>query len=238
MQKIKQITEDNLETEFSQSNAIINFGIGSVSTYNLVNCIGIGGIFGFADGTNLGTFLTHESPTDYVELENKLFMIKQILFNKKLIVCQVILFCPNQPAPDIYLNGLTTDIIIKKMWEFSSRLFEIEPIIATYSIDETKMLCGKIIINPSMYNGLLVPMRFDSDCVSLTKNSTYSRLIVPQTYVVEVLKNGLGNKVYMCPKCKNISGTLAPENPSDLYLFQHVYNCVNKDKIPIEKNKI
>lgn len=46
-----------IETEFPQEEAVINLGEPQVSTYNLVNCIAIGGIFELTDGT----FLTHES---------------------------------------------------------------------------------------------------------------------------------------------------------------------------------
>jgi len=41
-------------------------------------------------------------------------------------------------------------------------------------------------------------------------------------------------KRYQCPECKNISGTSAPLNPSNLNLFQHTYYCSNKNKIPVE----
>ena len=43
--QISEITEDKNETEFEQRDAVINYGYGQVSTYNLVNCIAIGGVF-------------------------------------------------------------------------------------------------------------------------------------------------------------------------------------------------
>ena len=41
-------------------------------------------------------------------------------------------------------------------------------------------------------------------------------------------------KRYQCPICKNITGYLAPLNPSDISLFTHRLGCPNKFKIPIE----
>ena len=55
-----------------------------------------------------------------------------------------------------------------------------------------------------------------------------------ETFGVEVLHNATGRKVYKCPSCKNISGFAAPENPEDISLFSHNYNCPNKYKIPEE----
>lgn len=46
-----------------------------------------------------------------------------------------------------------------------------------------------------------------------------------------VLKNP---KRYQCPSCKSITGTAAPQNPYDLSLFGHNYDCPNKFKIPKE----
>jgi len=53
-------------------------------------------------------------------------------------------------------------------------------------------------------------------------------------FVVDVLYNDSGKKIYRCPICGNKSGILAPENPRDLSLFHHNYDCPNKGKIPME----
>jgi len=45
-------------------------------------------------------------------------------------------------------------------------------------------------------------------------------------------------KRYQCPECKTISGTNAPLNPSNLSLFEHDYDCLNKNKIPDETNTV
>ena len=65
---INEINENSIETEFEfkQKYALINYGVAPISTYNLVNCISIGGNFDLDEKT--GSFLTHESPTDYLHL--------------------------------------------------------------------------------------------------------------------------------------------------------------------------
>jgi hypothetical protein len=55
-----------------------------------------------------------------------------------------------------------------------------------------------------------------------------------ETFNVIVLANSFGEKVYKCPICKIISGTNTPKNPEDLSLFVHKFDCINKDKYPIE----
>lgn len=79
--EIQIITENSTETEFEQRDAVINYGSASISTYNLVNCIAIGGVFEI-EGQK-GSFLTHESPLDYQEQRKKLSEIKSILDEKK-----------------------------------------------------------------------------------------------------------------------------------------------------------
>lgn len=55
------------------------------------------------------------------------------------------------------------------------------------------------------------------------------------TFFVIVLYNEYGKKIYKCPNCSIISGTLAPENPTNTSFFAHYYNCPNNNKIPIEE---
>ena len=66
---IIEVNENNNETEFEQHDAVINYGSAPISTFNLVNCLAIGGVFEL-DG-HRGTFLTHESPTDYIKHQIK-----------------------------------------------------------------------------------------------------------------------------------------------------------------------
>lgn len=43
-----------------------------------------------------------------------------------------------------------------------------------------------------------------------------------------------GKKVYQCPLCKTISGTLAVKYPEKIEYFSHNYDCLNRYKIPKE----
>ena len=44
------------------------------------------------------------------------------------------------------------------------------------------------------------------------------------------------NKIYQCPKCKFVSGTLAPIYPNKPSVFIHAVDCPNTKSIPIEFN--
>ena len=222
---IDEIEKDTLETEFEQKNAIINYGKGPISTYNLVNCIAIGGVFKINE--NSGTFLTHESPTDYLEQITKLTRINTILKEKKAIITQIILFRIDEPSQSIYANGFTTENIIELMVTFCENLFKITPIIHKYSCDISTMRCGKATLSPTSYSNNLVPLRFTSP--------PSKTVITPSgNFIVKVLTNKSGEKIYECPICNSITGTLAPKIPSDTSLFSHKYGCINQNKIPIE----
>lgn len=60
-----------------------------------------------------------------------------------------------------------------------------------------------------------------------------SRIIMNDEFVPIVILTSFG-KIYKCPQCKSSSGTLAPQNPTDLKLFSHTYTCSNKNKYPVE----
>jgi hypothetical protein len=221
--EIIEITENTNETEFEQTYAVINYGSGLISTYNLVNCIVVGGIFEL-DGV-IGTFLTHESPTDYIEQQSKLTKIKRILDEKNARILKIVLFRIDEPSKSVYSGGLTTEKIIVLMIEFSSRLFRLTPNIDTYSCDISSLRCGKAIISPTEYKSVLTPLRIPRENPSEKPS---------ETFLVEVLSNASGKKIYKCPFCDMITGTAAPKNPSDVSLFVHKFNCPNKDKIPRE----
>ena len=221
---ILEITEDANETEFEQRNAVINYGYGPVSTYNLVNCIAIGGVFELEE--KCGTFLTHEAPLDYLEQQDKLINIKKILNKKKAKIINIVIFRIDKPATDVYENGSTTTKVIDLMSNFSKKLFSLIPIIINYSCDISEMICGKAIISPTEYNSYLTKIRFDSD----VKPSS------SETFIVDVLHDADGEKIYSCPLCKRKTGTAAPQNPTNTSLFSHIFDCPNKNKIPIEAN--
>jgi hypothetical protein len=227
MYNIKEITENNKETEFEQKHAVINYGIGPISTYNLVNCIAIGGVFTSLSGKD-GTFLTHESPIDYREQISKLIKIKTILDKKNATIIKIVIFRIDEPAKDIYNDDLTTTDIINLMINFSSNLFHLTPNIINYSCDNSTMRCGKAIISPTRHDSELTKIRLDFDV-------TPTSLVKPsETFIVEVLHNNYGEKIYECPICKSKSGSHAPKNPTNTSLFSHKFNCPNKNKIPIE----
>ena len=219
-QKIILLNENITETEFSQKEALINFGNAPISTYNLVNCIAIGGIFELPNGDN-GTFMTHESPTDFLEQQRKLTEIKKILDEKLAIIKKIILFCIDKPSKSIFINGLTNEAMI----DYVNKLFNLDPIIKFYSYHISKMICGKAIISPTYYDTSLIPLR--------TKTKQANHEI--ETFIVDVLYNNNNEKIYKCPSCNNITGTFAPKNPHNVSFFSHRYDCLNKNKIPVEK---
>ena len=229
---IKEITVNHMETQFEQKEAIINYGSAPISTFNLVNCIAIGGIFKKSESH--GTFLTHESPTDYNELQNKLTTIKNTIDKNGAIITSIVIFRLNEPSKDTYEHGLTTEVIINLMSSFSKNLFSLEPIMIEYSCNISEFSCGKAIISPTHYSTSLIPIRFTSSVSRQPMSAKHYASKPKETFKVNVLYNKDGEKIYECPNCKVKTGTLAPQNPEDTSLFTHNFNCPNKGKIPIE----
>jgi hypothetical protein len=231
---IQEITSNQMETQFEQKEAIINYGSAPISTFNLVNCIAIGGIFKISESH--GTFLTHESPTDYNELQNKLTNIKKKLDSNGATITSVVIFRINEPSKSVYANGLTTENIINLMSTFSKMLFSLEPNMITYSCNISEFSCGKAIISPTQYSTSLIPLRLTSPVSTSPRSSFVQRAYSKprETFKVNVLYNKNKEKIYECPICKGRTGTSAPNNPEDTSLFAHNYNCPNTGKIPIE----
>ena len=236
---IIEVNENVNETEFEQHNAVINYGSAQISTFNLVNCLAIGGVFEL-DG-HIGTFLTHESPTDFKEQERKLYKIKNILDNKKARIIQIIFFRTDKLESEVYLDldGLTTTSIISSMLDYCRRLFGLEPKIHNYTCDTSNplnMMCSKAIISPTQYNSSVIPLRISSEIPLRISSKIDTRKIASskETFNVEVLYNAAGDKIYKCPVCNNITGIRAPEEPNDTSLFVHTFDCPNKNKIPVE----
>ncbi len=96
----------------------------------------------------------------------------------------------------------------------------------------------KIIIVNTVSMKQLVPLipeinrRYPSVMDLLTIELPYD--LPEERFIVEVLYNSSNKKIYKCPMCGLISGTLAPEHPEDTSLFVHKYDCPNKGKIPEE----
>ena len=56
------------------------------------------------------------------------------------------------------------------------------------------------------------------------------------TFTPIVLKNLAGEKIYKCPLCNSVTGTLVPQNPKEYArYFQHNIDCQNRQKTPIEQ---
>ena len=218
------------EVEFPQKSAIINFGISPLTTYNLVNCIAIGGSFKLKN-ESIGTFLTHESPTDYISLQTKLKYILDVLNENSADILLIVLFHSDDPGKDKYsdLGEVTTSDIVKTMRLFCENTFlNVKLIMKTYSNSPYsevfitgKILSGKVTISPTDFSSSLSPLRCESE-------------LPLETFFVNVLYDSNGKKIYKCPECKNVTGTYVPTNPTDVKYFSHTYICSNKGKIPTE----
>ncbi len=53
---------------------------------------------------------------------------------------------------------------------------------------------------------------------------------------IHLLYNINNKKIYQCPKCKFVSGTLTPIYPNKPSVFIHTVDCHNTKSIPIEFN--
>lgn len=209
------------EVKFPQKKAIINYGDATVTTYNLVNCIAIGGRFN--DKANMpGIFFTHESPTDKIIQKKKLEKIKDIL--KDTVISNIFIFRidPSQASKNIYSNGSNTEKIIAEMIDFTRGIFGIEPTILNYMCDIKTFRCGKASISVSSVATNLEIITNNSSNLRETNNS---REIFQPNY----LKNKYGDLIIECPSCKYLSG--------NTLILTHRYDCPNKNKKPDLSNK-
>ena len=218
------IEQDDTETEFAQKSAYINFGIGELSTYNLVNCIAVGGIFDCSG--KQGSFLSHEAPTDYADLFYKLEQIQNILEEKNCIIKNIVLFRANETGKDIYDNELTVEKIIDMVLQFCRINFSLEPQVELYYFSALVGKCGKAIISPNNITTDLCNIRNTSE-----KKKERN---IEGTFTPIVLENKYGDKVYQCPECLYTTGTGAVSFPNDLSYWSHNHDCINKNKVPVE----
>jgi hypothetical protein len=231
------------EVQFPQKSAIINFGITPLSTYNLVNCIAIGGSFRLKN-ERVGSFLTHESPTDYITLQKKLTCIHNILSENAADILFIVVFHSDDPGKDKYahLGGMTTSDIVKTMIFFCEKTFpNIKLIMKTYTnslhsdVFTGTFLCGKATISPTDFSSSLTPLRSESGSQLMYESKqTDSIGNFLGNFLVIILYDSDGKKIYKCPECKVNTGTYVPLNPTDVNYFSHTYKCSNKGKIPIE----
>lgn len=79
-----------------------------------------------------------------------------------------------------------------------------------------------------------IEIRYPSVIELLNTESPYELQSSNETFIVKVLSNEYGNKIYECPVCGFRTGTAAPKYITDTSLFHHIHWCPNKNKIPIE----
>lgn len=206
------------EVKFKQKESIINYGDSTITTYNLVNCIAIGGRFNYKEGERdlKGIFFTHESPTDKQIHKQKLQEIQNIL--KDNIITDIFFFRiePSQAAKEKYNDGSTTEDIIAEMISFTRGIFGIEPNILTYTCDINSFRCGKASISLEGVRTNLEIITINSSPVPEDASKIFS--LFEPIY----LKNEYGNTIVQCPICGSKSGILLQ--------IPHVYNCPNKGK--------
>ena len=205
------------EVKFKQGESIINYGDATISTYNLVNCIAIGGRFNYKEGGDLkGIFFTHESPTDKEKQKAKLQRIKDIL--KDNLITDIFFFRidPSQTAKNRYSDGSTTEEIIAEMISFTRAIFSLETNILTYACDIKTFRCGKASISVEAVTTTLEIITINSSSVPEDDSNIFS------TFEPNYLKNKYGDTIIQCPICGSKSGRLLETT--------HSYDCPNKGK--------
>jgi hypothetical protein len=216
---ITHIDSGNIDSgtiDFPRGESIINYGTATVSTYNLVNCIAIGGRFKYGENST-GIFFTHESPTDSRVHKNTLQTIKDTL--KDTLVTHLYIFRiePSQAEKGTYADGSTTESVIAEMIRFTRDLFALEPIILNYECDTKTFRCGKASISVDDARTSMAGL-VEDDLVEPTPDVTPVLGIFEPNY----LKNKSGDTIIECPICNSKSGTTLE--------ITHAYDCPNKGK--------
>lgn len=153
---IVEIDENEVETEFEQGGAYINYGCAPISTYDLVNCLVVGGRFEI-DG-KVGVFLTHESPLDCLKHCDKITDIHNILKSKNAKILKVVLYHHESPSTETYSNGMTTGKIINLIKNMVKSEFEMDVDVRTYMTYDLEFLLGKVTISPTICESSLKVM--------------------------------------------------------------------------------
>jgi hypothetical protein len=161
-----EITKESTNTDISQKYFTINYGAGYLTTHNLCNCLVFCGRFEI--NGRQGTFMTHDSPLEYIEHIQKLEHIKKILDKKQAKITKVFVYVPDHPASDIYSNNMTTTDIIKLLTAKATNIFgEVET--KEYQCDSKQLQFGSILFSPTvasttsssilMQSGILSPVQ-------------------------------------------------------------------------------
>jgi len=208
------------EVKFGQKESIINYGDATITTYNLVNCIAIGGRFNNKEGDLKGIFFTHESPTDKETQKAKLQRIKDILKDDVITDIYFFRIAPSHTAKNRYSDGSTTEDIIAEMISFTRGTFGLEPNILTYLCDIERSMCGiaSISVEVAITNLEVMTMRkpINSSRDPKDKSNVFG------TFEPNYLKDKHGVTIIECPICGEKSGSLL--------ILSHAKNCPNKDK--------
>lgn len=216
------------EVRFNQRESIINYGNATITTYNLVNCIAIGGRFTYTEeGRDLkGIFFTHESPTDKHTHKAKLLRIKDILKDNLITDIYFFRIEPSQASTNTYADGSTTEGIIAEMISFTRDTFGLAPNIVNYVCDLKTFRCGKASISveaiATNLEILTVSSRSAPAAAASADMATADDSNALGTFEPIFLKNEYGDIIIKCPECGNKSG-------SSLKII-HNYGCPNKGK--------
>lgn len=236
--------EDETTIDVEQGTAVVNFGSAKLYTYNLVNCIAIGGSFSYGDGKK-GAFLTHEAPTEYEGHQRTLLSIAHIIGENGASVDRIVLFRSAQPSADVYKGGMTVPGIAMAMEAFCGETFKTTVSVEQYEqadpVNPASFFCGTATVWPGGHMvgkaALRVAARRPPTGVAARRAPTKG------TFLVEVRTSEHGDKVYFCPVCKRETGTYAVAHANDSRAFGHLHiesqggqslMCPNDGKIPVE----
>ena len=240
---VRVTNEDGKTIEFEQGAAVVNFGDAKLFTYNLVNCIAIGGSFAYEEGgeQKKGAFFTHEAPTEYEGHQLTLSSIASTLDVKGARVVAVVLFHSARPSGDVYKGRMTVPAIVRSMEEFCGRIFKTTVSVEKYEQADLSDISRFFVGTASVWPG--------GHAVGKASLRASPRRAEPSraptgTFIVDVRKSEHGDKVYFCPECKRLTGTYAVQHPSDPGSFGHLYiespdgssyKCPNDGKVPVER---
>jgi hypothetical protein len=236
--------KDDTTIEVEQGSAAVNFGSARLYTYNLVNCIAIGG--SFKGGTG-GAFLTHESPTEFGDHQSTLRSVARTIKDAGARVDEVVLFCSKVPSVSVYAGNMTVPKIVELMRSFCAETFDAPVSVERYEQAESPSvlsLAGFFVGSATVWPGghTVGKAAFRPEAVVrrqvsyIDEDWKFSRpkRAPTGTFVVGVATDKDGDKVYVCPACDRRTGTYAVQHADDPDAFGHFHGCPNDGKVPVE----
>ena len=240
--------KDDTTIEVEQRGAAVNFGNARLYTYNLVNCIAVGG--SFSGGGGAGAFLTHEAPTEYMDHKSTLRSVARTIEDSGSRVDKVVLFCAKVPSVSVYAGGMTVPKIVEMMRSFCTETFRTPVSVERYeqstdqaaaSIHDLKLasfFVGSATVWPGGHQvgkASLRPVGADAE----PRSSQWPKREPRGTFPVSGRdKDSDGDKIYVCPACHSRTGIRAVMRPDDLDAFVHFHGCPNNGKVPVEDETI